>query len=723
VTSAGNESRGSTPLSTVPRRSRPRTIIGWTIVGTFLLLVGLFLLGYVTTKVPPPSSFATAQTSIFTFDDGKTELGRVGSLNRIDVPLRQVPLQVRRAVLAAEDRKYYQEPGVSPSGIARALWANIRGGGIEQGGSTITQQYAKNAYLTKDRTLTRKVREIFISIKLDRTISKDDILSNYLNTIYFGRGAYSISTAAQAYFGKPVGSLDVAQGALLAAAIQAPSRYDPLKHPAAARQRWRYVVDGMVSEQWLSAADAAALRFPTVRRPTTRNTLGGPNGHLVEAVAAELDARGFDEDRLAAEGYRVVTTLNRTLQRAAVSAVTDRLGERANPVAALVAVAPESGRIVAMYGGRDYTGSQPAAQINLATNRRPPGSSFKPYTLAAALSDGISLRTDYRGSSPLVLDGWGSKGNLVRNDSGEQCPRCDLIRSTALSVNTVFAQLVLQVGPQKVAKLAEAAGVTAPLADPGGVVPPSITLGTKNVSPLDQAAGFATFANAGEHVAPYLVAKVLDSAGRSVYTAKPAQTRAFGADVAADATYAMTKVVRYGTGTRAELSDGRPVAGKTGTTTNNTDAWFVGFTRQLSAAVWLGNVDNAPLTNVPGYSGGVYGGQLPARIWKAFMAVAMKDQPVRDFPDPVFGGSTSRGLPPPPPPSPSPTASSPGSPSASPTNSPTPSPSSSSSGSRSPSAPTSTRGPASPSVMVSETPSPTRSVRASATRPTAAIPR
>jgi membrane peptidoglycan carboxypeptidase len=632
------------------QRSRPRTIVGWTIVGVFWLLVGLFLLGYATTKVPPPSSFATAQTSIFTFDDGKTELGRVGTLNRIDVALSQVPLGVRHAVLAAEDRNYYSEPGVSVHGIARALAANVRGGGISQGGSTITQQYAKNAFLTQNRTITRKIREIFIAIKLDRTTSKDQILQDYLNTIYFGRGAYGISTAAQAYFGKPVASLDNAQGALLAAAIQAPSRYDPLKHPAAAQARWRYVLDGMVSKKWLAPSEADALRFPAVRPPSTRDLLGGPNGYLVAAVSAELDAHGFDDDRLARSGYRVVTTINRKLQSAAVTAVQDRLGKRPEPVGALAAVRPDSGRIVAMYGGRDYTGTQPAASINLATNRRPPGSSFKPYTLATALSEDVSLRTDYRGTSPLVVDGWDpSKGNVVRNDSGEQCPRCDLIRSTALSVNTVFAQLVLQVGPEKVAALAKAAGVSAPLAGSGGFVPPSITLGTKNVSPLDQASGFATFAAGGEHMAPYLVAKVLDSAGRAAYTAKPARTRAFSSEVAADATYAMTKVIRYGTGTRARLHDGRPVAGKTGTTTNSTDAWFVGFTPQLSAAVWLGNVDNAPLTNVPGYSGGVYGGQLPAEIWKGFMTAAMDGVPVQDFPAPAFGGSTASGLPPPPP--------------------------------------------------------------------------
>ncbi len=629
-------------------------------MGGFLLLVGLFLFGYLTTTVPPPSSFATAQTSIFTFADGTSELGRVGTLNRIDVPLSEVPLGVRRAVLAAEDRKYYDEPGVSVQGIARALWANIRGGGITQGGSTITQQYAKNAYLTKERTFTRKLREIFISIKLDRTRTKDEILRDYLNTIYFGRGAYGISTASQAYFGKPVADLDVAQGAVLAAAIQAPSRYDPLKNPAAARARWQYVINGMVAEQWLSASQAAGLRFPTVRKPTTRNALGGPNGHLVTAVQAELDAHGFDEDRLAASGYRVITTVDRRLQSAAVAAMTDRLGTRANPVGALAAVVPSTGAIVAMYGGRDYTGTQPAAQINLATNPRQPGSSFKPYTLAAALADGVSLRTEYRGTSPLVLPGWGSTGNLVRNDSGEQCLRCDLVRATALSVNTVFAQLVLQVGPQNVARLAKAAGVTAALAGSDGFVPPSITLGTRSVSPLDQAAGYATFAAQGVHVAPHLVAKVVDAAGHAVYTAKPTRTRAFSADVAADATYAMTKVVSYGTGTRARLDDGRPVAGKTGTTTNNTDAWFVGFTPQLSAAVWLGNVDNAPLTNVPGYSGGIYGGQLPAEIWKAFLTAALRGQPVKNFPDPVFGGSTSGGLPPPAPsPSPTPTPSSP----------------------------------------------------------------
>ncbi len=650
----------------------------------FFACVGLFLFGYLTTTIPSASAISTAQTTILTYGDGRSELGRIGSLNRIAVPLAQVPVPVRRAVLAAEDRNFYDEPGVSVQGIARALVANVRGGEISQGGSTITQQYAKNAFLTHQRTISRKVREIFIAIKLDRSESKNQILEDYLNTIYFGRGAYGIQTAAQAYFGKPVSQLDVAEGAVLAAVVRAPSLYDPLTHPAAAKSRWRYIVDGMVGQGWLAPTDAAALRYPKVSKPSNRDALGGPTGHLIQAVKRELAAKGFDEERLSTGGYRVVTTVDERLQKAAVRAQDEVLGARKRPVSGMAAVEPGTGRILAMYGGRDFTGSQPAAQVNLATNRRPAGSSFKPYTLATALEQGISLRTEFRGTSPLFVDGWNSKDHLVHNDSGEQCPRCDLVAATAHSVNTVFAQLVIEVGPDKVAETAHAAGITADLTDAGGEVPASVTLGTKSVSPLEQADGFATFAAGGVHVAPYLVAKVVDSDGHVAYAPKPKRQRAFGEDVAADATYAMTKVVEYGTGTRAQLPDGRPVAGKTGTTTNNTDAWFVGFTPQLSTAVWLGNVNNKPLRNVPGYSSGVYGGQLPAEIWRVFMNDAMKGQPQKDFPPPAYVGNTGSGLPPPPP-SPTPSASISPSPTASPSGSPSPTPSASASPSASPS--------------------------------------
>lgn len=695
-----------------PRRAFrvSRRGVGWTIVGAFFGAVALFLIGYWTTTVPSPKSFSTAQTTIITYRDGRTQLGRIGSTNRIDVPLTQVPLAVQHAVLAAEDRNYYSEPGVSIKGILRALWADVRGGGVTQGGSTITQQYAKNAFLTQQRTITRKIREVFIAIKLDRTQSKDQILQDYLNTIYFGRGAYGIETASEAYFGLHVSQLDAAQGAVLAGLITAPSYYDPALHPTASRARWQYVIAGMKKQGWLSPAQAASISYPTVIAPRILDVYGGTNGYLVEAVKSELASLGYSESQLAAGGYRVVTTLDPTMQRAAVAAVRGVLGRAVEPVAGMAAVQPGTGEIRAMYGGQDFTGTQPAAQINLAENRRPVGSSFKPYTLATALSQGISLRTLYRGTSPLVVPGWNSPGHLVQNDSNEQCPRCDLVQATALSINTIYAQLVMQVGPANVAAMAHAAGITAPLHDRSGYVAPSITLGVYNVSPLEQADGFATFAAGGIHAVPHLVAEILDSSGHPVYLARPKLNRAFSPQVAADATYAMSQVVSYGTGTRAQLANGRPAAGKTGTTSNYTDAWFAGFTPQLSAAVWIGNVNDSPLTNFPGYPSGVYGGQLPAEIWKAFMDAALANTPVVGFPAPVFLGSTSRGLPPLPTASPTPSPSAASSPTPTPSaRRPSPTPSLTSTPSRPPRPPSPTVSPSpSKTFPIPSPPSPAR---------------
>jgi len=643
------------PTATVRTRQSRRA--GWrrllrALVGAALLLVlglvALVTVVYVRTDIPTPNSVVTGQTTVITYADGR-EIGRIGALNRRSVPLDTVPADVRHAVLAAEDRHYYSEPGISPRGIARAVWVNLRGGNATQGGSTITQQYAKNAYLTSSKTFSRKFREIFIAVKLDRSRSKDRVFEDYLNSIYFGRGAYGIQTAAETYFHTTVDRLNASQGAVLASLIRAPAFYDPTAHQTAARDRWRYVLDGMVAERWLTRSEAAALGYPEVARDKPRNAMGGPNGYLIEAVKKELTARGFDENRLNAGGLTVRTTINRKAQAAAVAAENEVLGKVPGPVSALVAVEPGVGAVRAMYGGRDYTGKGRTAQLNLATQiERLPGSSFKPYTLATALKQGISLRTVYDGSSPKFVKNYG-KNDMVRNDDGEQCRRCDLVTALERSVNTVFVPLAIDVGPRAVAATAHAAGIPAAvrLGDPRGYTAAGITLGVYGVHPIDQAVGFATFAARGIRAEPFLVEGVTDRDGHQLYRAKPATAGAFTADVAADATYAMRQVIEgpEGTAQRARLAGNRPAAGKTGTTSENKDAWFVGFTPQLSAAVWIGNEDNAPLTNVPGYTGGVYGGSLPAEIWRRFMDGALAGDKVLDFPPPTYLGSSSGGLP------------------------------------------------------------------------------
>jgi membrane peptidoglycan carboxypeptidase len=605
--------------------------------GGFVLLVLLLgVVGYLVTDIPKVSARAINQASSIRYADG-SEIGRVGTDNRKLVPLSKVSDPAQKAVLAAEDRGFYSEPGISPRGIFRAAVANLRGGGVQQGGSTITQQYAKNAYLSQQRTFSRKLKEFFISLKLSQKLSKEQILENYLNTIYFGRGASGIEVAANTYFNTSAERLTVAQAAVLAASIRSPAAYDPSRHSTRAKDRWNYVLDGMVKKGWLSAGERAGLTYPKVLGVgqgggSRTNDRSGPNGFVLDQVEEELAKHGFTEDRLAGGGYVVQTTIRKKAQTAAIKAMEvipdAKEGDKSAVVGALVAVKPGTGEVYAYYGGRsgnksfDYASSGRGVQ---------PGSSFKPFTLAAALDQGIGLGTRVDGSSPQTF---GSKE--VRNDEGDPpLGMVDLVTATELSVNTAYYNLAKKVGPDNIAELAHRAGIPEGdvLAESNGKPALGITLGVYDVHVIDQANAYATFANGGVAAKPFFVKSVRDRDNNEVYAAKQANSRAFSADVAADATYALQKVVESGTGTRAQL-DGRPAAGKTGTTTENKNAWFCGFTPQLSAAAWVGRADGSALKGVLGSTRGVYGGTVPAGIWKSFMdeTAAAEDWKVEDFP-------------------------------------------------------------------------------------------
>jgi membrane peptidoglycan carboxypeptidase len=614
--------------------------------GATLTMVAGCALGYAVTDVPTPNKFATDQSLQLLYADGQ-RMASFGK-NRVLVTLKQISLPAQRAVLAAEDRGFYSEPGISPRGIARALFTNVKGGGVSQGGSTITQQYAKNAFLTQERTFTRKIREVFIAVKMSQTVSKDQILEDYLNTIYFGRGAFGIETAAITYFGRHASQLDVAQAAVLASSIRSPAGYDPERHPDRAKLRWNYVLDGMVKQHWLPQEERAAAVYPKVR-PRVEAGIKGDLGYIRDQVVADLQRHGFPEDRIAAGGLIVVTTIVKQAQDAARSAMEKRLPApregKDDPVGALVAVQPGTGQVVAYYGGRTAGG------FDFADGDKgvEPGSSMKPYVLAAALSDGKRLSDQYDGRSPQKVC-----GDTVRNDGGDPpFGRIDLATALAHSVNTVYTRLACDVGPKKVVALAHDAGITTPL-DGEGNLSQQVALGSGGyqVHPLDQADGYATFAAKGVHAAPSFVLRVKDRHGNEIYRAKEDTSRPFSESVAADATFAMQKVVTSGTGTRAKIP-GRPTAGKTGTTTNNTNAWFCGFTPQLAAVVWVGRPSGRSLHGVLGISGGVYGGTVPAKVFRDFMTDALKGEPVESFP-------TSAGAPalttPSPTPTPTPTA-------------------------------------------------------------------
>ncbi|HVU62207.1 MAG TPA: transglycosylase domain-containing protein [Mycobacteriales bacterium] len=610
--------------------------------GTLLALVAVTVLtvvAYVETNIPNVNALAAEQSTTIYYSNGKV-LARIGDTNRTDVPLSQVPVVVQHAVLAAEDRNFYSEPGISPTGIVRALLVDLKGGDISQGGSTITQQYVKNAYLSPHRTLTRKLKEIFIATKLARTTPKSTILDDYLNTIYFGRGAYGIEAAAKAYFGKDISQVNAAQGALLAAVIRGPSYYDPIlaANRTAAKARWQYVIDGMVSEHWLSQAQASRMKFPAgadhMPKGVTSNACRGETCFIRDAVEYELRTYdGISTSQLDLGGYKIVTTINEQDEKALIAAEHQVVpnNQKGTPESGAASIVPGDGAIAALYGGRNYCGHaklNPDACIDLsgATDQwaRPPGSSFKAFTLIAALKKGISLSSTFDGPPTVDVD-----NTEIHNSSpGEACYGCTLLSAFAQSINTIFVPLAQQVGPQNVVDAAYEAGI--PKSRDLSAVP-DIALGPDQVSPLDLADAYATIAAQGVYAAPYLVKSVTTVSGQRVYHATPHVSQVFPADVMADTTYAMEHVLEPGGTAYGHALSGRPSAGKTGTTDDNTNAWFTGFTPQLCTSVWIGNVDRDQTVAVGGV-GEVFGGTLPAEVWQNMMNAALEGTPAESFP-------------------------------------------------------------------------------------------
>ncbi|MGZ4598943.1 MAG: transglycosylase domain-containing protein [Oryzihumus sp.] len=616
-----------------------------TLAALGVLGVAGFAVAYATTPIPNPNQLATSQASVIYYADGKTELARISQINRESVSLSKVPLHVQRALLAAEDRNFYNESGVSPTGIGRAVLVAMRGGPT-QGGSTITQQYVKNYFLTQDQTITRKYKELMISIKVDQSQSKNQILESYLNTIYFGRGAYGIQAAAKTYFGKDVSQLTVAQGALLASVINGPSLYDPANGPQAlqaAKNRVQYVLDGMKKEGWITQEQFDQAKFPKVDDPKNRQkSRNGALGYITNAVKDELKSRlkltDADIDR---GGYKVVTTIDKNAEDSAIQAVNDNLPGSGSSQASkqlhagLVAIKPGDGAIVAMYGGRDYN----KVQFNSATDAHlQAGSTFKAFGLLAALQKGISTKTRFDGHSPQDFPEFkgqnGSTGSevdangTIRNFGDEQFGDIDLRTATAHSVNTVFAALNIKVTPQSTMEAAIAAGV--PESTPGLSPNYANILGSASPRVIDMANAYATIAAQGTRAKPYLIKSVTSGSGSIDYKANKDVRPAFDKDVTADATDAMTRVVKEGTAQHAQEL-GRPAAGKTGTTTKNKAVWFDGFTPQLAAAVGIYQGDGTGSIKVDGF-GEVTGGTYPVKIWTAFMEGALKGKPVQDFP-------------------------------------------------------------------------------------------
>lgn len=566
--------------------------------------------------------------------------------DRINVPLEEVPDVLEEAVLATEDRDFYDHGGIDPVGIGRALYQDVRGGGARQGGSTITQQYVKNAYLTSERSIVRKIKEAVLSVKLEQQLEKDEILERYLNTIYFGRGAYGVGAASRAYFGKDVREIGVAEASYLAGLIRSPGRADAQDNPEEATRRRATVLTAMREEGYITADEegfvgAMGWDYVIPRRDRTKLQLrddwkGIGAEYFIEAIRIDVAER-YGEDMLYGGGLRIYTTLDRDMQEAAWSAVTSTLDQPDDPAAALVAV-DEYGQVTAMVGGRD-----PETQkVNLALGKRgggsgrQAGSSFKPFVLAEAIQQGISVKSKFEAPGKLVLpDANAGEDWNVRNYGGTEQGVLDLVDATRVSSNTAYAQLMMEVGPEAVVDLAGKLGVATDLPAVN-----SLVLGTGEVSVLDMATGFSTFANRGVHNRPTLIAKIeqvdQDGSLSVVEQHTPSGERVLSEQEADLVTYCLRQVVLGGTGKAADI--GRPVAGKTGTTQDNRDAWFVGYTPTLTAAVWMGYV-GAPgeeprfMDDVHGRA--VTGGSFPAEIWAKFMRAATKGMDVASFKEPT----------------------------------------------------------------------------------------
>ncbi|MEJ8281820.1 transglycosylase domain-containing protein, partial [Pseudonocardia spirodelae] len=606
------------------RRRIRRWVLGLAAVAVVGPLVA-FAIGWLVLPVPNADDIAVTQVATFTYADGAPlATVRPDNVNRTSVPLDQVPVPVQQAVLSAEDRTFFSNPGFDITGIARAVLNQLSGG--IGGGSTITQQYIKVTTGNDQYSLFRKFREVVLAAKMSKEMTKEQILENYLNAIYLGRGAYGIQAASQAYFGKNVQDLNASEGAMIAGLIQSPSRWDPAKNPDMSKQRWNFVLDGMVAQGWMSQSDRAQQQFPQWREASASDGGGIPGddkGHIYNAARAELDRIGISETEINTQGLTVTTTIDPKAQEDAAKAVAQVMqGQPDNLRSSLVSVNPKTGAVIAYYGGENGVG------LDYASVLKQPGSSFKPFVLAAALqaSPPVGLGTIYDGSSPQEL-----AGTTVTNSEGVSCGQCSVKDAMTKSINTVFYRMGLDVGPQKVADAAHQAGIPADLLpNPAG----GISLGDREVHPEDMAAAYATFAADGMKRDPFLVAKVTASDGRVIYDRGTADNgqQVMDAQVARNVTESMTDVA---SSSRIGL-DGRPVAAKTGTVQSsvegqNNDAWTVGYTPSVSTAVWVGTDDNSPIKNSAGRP--VYGRMLPGSIWQSFMNDVLQGTPAEQFSD------------------------------------------------------------------------------------------
>lgn len=604
-----------------------------------LILVPLagFFVAYVRADVPEPQELATAQVSNIYASDSTTELARVvpPEGNRSQIPLDEVPEHVQNAVLAAEDREFWTNPGFSASGFTRAVIGELTGNPDAGGGSTITQQYVKNVLVGDEHSYIRKARELVHSVKMTNQWDKETILAAYLNTVYFGRNAYGIEAAANAYFNKSASELTVEEGAMLAGIIQLPSQMDPWNNPEGAEARWNYVLDGMVEMGVLPASERNGMQFPQTRDPAEYSAYTeatGPNGHIQDQVMRELEQIGITEEDVTTRGLQITTTIDMKVQNSILQAVDEHMADLQDDARAAVAsVEPATGAVRGYYGGDDANGWD-YANAGLQT-----GSTFKIFGVAAALQQGIPLSAVYS-SAPVTLPGGIEVGNVTGS-----CGACSVEAALLNSYNTSFIRLQddLANTTQDTADMAHALGmaeslpgIPKTLTENGNQPYEGIILGQYQSRPLDLAVALATLANRGVWHQTHFVEKVETATGDVLYEFDDgAGERRVAAQVADNLLKAMEPIAAWSRGN--SLADGRPSASKTGTaqlgdTGLNKDAWMLGATPQLSTAVWVGTADNTTAI-FNEWGGNMYGSGQPTDIWKQVMDESLAGEEIEYF--------------------------------------------------------------------------------------------
>jgi penicillin-binding protein 1A len=602
--------RGQKPVAGW-RRSPLARLIYWAIVlGLWGLIAGVGVLIWVGAHLPPIQSLEVPKRppSIEVVGLNGRVIATRGEMGGAAVPLKELPPYLPQAFIAIEDRRFYSHHGVDPIGIVRALIANLMHHGVSQGGSTITQQLAKNLFLTPERTYQRKIEEAVLALWLERKFTKVQILDLYLNRVYFGSGAYGVEAAAQRYFGKSARQVTLAEAALLAGLVRSPSRLEPTRNPQGAERRAQIVLLAMVSAGLISerTAQTALGHSPHI----TTQIADGSGNYVADWVMDDInDLVGHVEQDIVVE-----TTIDPALQAAAEKALVEELAQKGEKFAvgqgALVAMSP-LGEVRALVGGRNYVESQYNRAI---AAKRQPGSAFKPFVYLAALERGLTPDT-IREDRPIEIKGW-----RPENYAHQYFGPVTLSRALALSLNTVSVRLTLEVGPQTVVRTAHRLGIASKL-DPNA----SIALGTSEVSVLELVAAYAPFANDGFAIVPHVVERVRTVAGETLYQISDASLgRVINERDVAMMNAMMQETLLTGTARHAELPGWR-AAGKTGTSQEFRDAWFIGYTARLVTGVWLGNDDNSPTRKMTG-------GGLPVEIWSRFMKVAHQGAAFADLP-------------------------------------------------------------------------------------------